>query len=65
MHGQPYGARMTQPTKMVSKQPRHTSHLFHLIMSILTMGVWAIVVWLPMIFLNKMRKEKVVTKVYS
>lgn len=53
-----------QPRKMVSKQPRHTSHVFHLLMTIITAGIWGVLVWLPMTILNKMRKEKVVTKVH-
>lgn len=51
-----------QPTQMVTRQPVKTSHTFHLIMSILTCGVWAVFVWLPIGVLNSMRREKVVTK---
>lgn len=37
------------PRRMVTKQKQQTSHAFHLIMSLLTCGLWAIFVWLPII----------------
>lgn len=51
------------PTRMVSKAPKRTSHTFHLIMTIITAGVWGVVVWLPLTILHKFQHEKTVTKV--
>ncbi len=51
------------PRRMVTKSKRHTSHTFHLIMTILTAGLWGLFVWLPMIILNGMVREKSTTRV--
>jgi hypothetical protein len=46
--------------KTVTKSKRHTSHTFHLIMTILTFGLWSLV-WAPMTVGNMVIKEKSVT----
>ena len=46
--------------KTVTKSKRHTSHTFHLIMSIITLGLW-IPVWMWMTFQNMIIPEKTVT----
>ena len=47
--------------KAVTYQPRHTSHTFHLLMTVFTFGLWA-PVWLLVAILNKFTREKVVTR---
>ncbi len=37
-----------QPSRSVTKVRKRTSHTFHLIMSICTCGVWALLVWFPL-----------------
>ena len=50
-------------TKEVSKTRKDTSHLFHLIMTILTFGVWGLLVWLPMTLWHKLGpRRKTVTR---
>jgi len=49
------------PTMSVSRQPRRTSHLFHLVMSVLTLGLW-LPVWAVVAILNRVTKDKVVTR---
>ena len=46
--------------KTVTKSKRHTSHAFHLIMSIVTMGLW-LPVWAWMTFQNMAIKERSVS----
>ncbi len=52
------------PHRMVTKTRKHTSHTFHLIMTILTAGAWGLFVWLPITIYNSMRHDKHVTRVY-
>jgi Protein of unknown function (DUF2510) len=52
-----------QPHRMVTYQPVRTSHTFHLIMSLLTCGLWAVFVWGPMTLINAMRRKRVVTRI--
>lgn len=64
---QPFGqpAPMQQPVmqhgRMVTTAPRRTSHAFHLLMTIFTCGLWGFV-WLAMIIINSMNKERHVTR---
>lgn len=58
----PQSAPAPMPTKAITKQPVHTNHVFHLIMTLLTCGLWGLFVWLPMTILNSLRREKVVTR---
>lgn len=51
------------PTRMVTKSPKRTSHTFHLIMTVLTFGIWGLVVWLPLTILHKFQHEKSVTNI--
>jgi len=46
--------------KTVTKSKRHTSHAFHLIMSIITCGLW-LPVWAWMTFQNMAIKERTVS----
>jgi hypothetical protein len=48
----------------VTSVPVHTSHTFHLLMTIFTAGAWGIFVWLPMTIINSMRREKHITRSY-
>jgi hypothetical protein len=51
------------PRKSITKQRKQTSHTFHLIMTIITAGVWGVLVWLPMILWHKFGpRKKIVTK---
>jgi hypothetical protein len=47
--------------KAVTYSPVQTSHTFHLIMTLLTCGLW-LLVWIPMIIVNAMRRKKTVTR---
>lgn len=50
------------PRRAVTYQPRHTNHVLHLILTILTGGLWGLFVWLPITFLHKLSREKIVTR---
>lgn len=49
------------PSKAVTYQPRRTSHLLHLVLTIITLGAWA-PVWIVVTILNNLSRQKVVTK---
>lgn len=49
------------PRKTTIKVRKGTSHSFHLIMSILTAGVWAILVWIPLTLWHKFGPRRKVT----
>lgn len=49
------------PRMAVTRQPRRTSHLFHLVMSLITFGLW-LPVWALVAILNKVSRDKVVTR---
>jgi hypothetical protein len=52
------------PNRMVTYSRNKTSHTFHLIMTILTGGLWAVFVWGPMILWNSLGpRSRSVTKV--
>jgi hypothetical protein len=53
---------MNQPTGALSYTRKETNHTFHLLMTLLTCGMWAIFVWGPITIYNAMRKDKTVTK---
>lgn len=46
----------------ITRQPVRTSHTFHLLMTLLTCGLWGIFVWLPITVINSMSRKKVVTR---
>lgn len=48
----------------VTYMPVQTNHTFHLLMSLITCGAWAVFVWFPMTVWNQLRKRKVVTRPY-
>ena len=48
----------------VTYVPVQTNHVFHLLMTLLTCGLWGLLVWLPMTVINQIRKRKVVTRPY-
>lgn len=52
----------SQPTRAVTYAPKRTSHTFHLIMTLITGGLWGIFVWLPLTVLHKMSRERTVTR---
>lgn len=58
-------AAQQQQTPMwaVTESKRHTSHTFHLLMTVLTFGMWGVFVWLPMTVINALRKEKSMTRI--
>lgn len=43
-----------------TKQRKQTSHTFHLVMTILTGGAWALFIWLPLTMWHKMGPKKTV-----
>jgi hypothetical protein len=49
------------PRKSVTYSPARTSHTFHLLMTLLTCGLWAVFVWLPISIINSLRRDKSVT----
>lgn len=52
-----------QPSKSVTKQRKDTSHGLHLVLTICTVGLWGIFVWLPITIWHKIGpKKKVVTR---
>ena len=56
--------RQPSPPATVSYVPVQTNHTFHLIMTLITFGLWGVFVWLPMTVLNQLRKHKVATRPY-
>jgi hypothetical protein len=52
-----------QPYMMVTKSPKHTSHGLHLFLTVITFGMWGLLVWLPITIIHKMGHEKSVTRV--
>jgi len=49
--------------KSVTKVRKNTSHTFHLVMTIITAGVWGLLVWLPIVMWHKFGpRKKIVTK---
>lgn len=49
--------------KYVSKQRKSTSHTFHLVMTLLTCGMWALFVWLPITVWHKLGpRRRMVTR---
>lgn len=49
------------PQQMVTYSKKKTNHVLHLLLSIVTLGVW-IPVWIVIAVVNSMRKEKSVTR---
>ena len=49
---------MSKKYRSVEKTRRSTSHTFHLLMSLLTCGVWAILIWFPLTMWHKMGPRK-------
>ena len=59
---QPAPVVVQQPSMAITSQPVQTSHTFHLLMTLLTCGLWGIFVWLPISIINSMSRKKVVTR---
>lgn len=50
------------PRKAVSKERKRTSHGLHLVLTIVTAGMWGLLVWLPLTMWHKFGpKKKTVT----
>ena len=49
-------------SRFVTRSPKRTSHTFHLIMTLLTAGLWAPFVWLPVTIWNSLKRDKSVTR---
>lgn len=58
----PVAAGPVGPRVAITTQPKQTSHVLHLILSILTCGVWAVLVWWPISIINRFSKDKAVTR---
>lgn len=54
--------RARRAKQTVTYVPRKTNHTFHLVMTVLTGGIWGVCVWLPIGIINSMSREKIVTK---
>jgi hypothetical protein len=51
------------PTYAVTHQQRRTSHGLHLFLTIVTLGLWGLFVWLPLTLWHKAGpRERIVTK---
>lgn len=50
------------PSRFVTRSPKRTSHGFHLLMTLLTFGMWAPFVWLPVTIWNSIKRDKGVTR---
>jgi hypothetical protein len=49
---------------MVTESQKHTSHLLHLVLTILTGGLWGVFVWLPLTIWHHIGpRQKTVTRV--
>lgn len=46
--GQPAPVYQPAPARGVSKDRKQTNHTFHLLMTLITCGMWAMFVWLPL-----------------
>jgi hypothetical protein len=52
------------PRRMVTYSRNRTSHTFHLVMTVLTGGLWAVFVWVPVILWNNFGpRSRTVTKI--
>jgi hypothetical protein len=51
-----------QPSRYVTTQPKDTSHAFHLIMTLLTCGLW-VFIWGGMTVWNAITKDRAVTRI--
>lgn len=54
----PVYVQQAAPTQMVTYKRKRTSHLFHLVMTILTGGLWGLFVWLPLTAWHSMGPKK-------
>lgn len=50
------------PRRAVTYQRKQTNHTLHLILTVLTGGLWGVLVWLPITLINGFRREKSVTR---
>ncbi len=59
----PMSMSMQQPIRgsSVTTSPVQTSHTFHLLMTVFTCGLWGLV-WLAMIIVNKLSRQRSVTR---
>lgn len=55
MYQQPYPQ---MPRKAVSKERKRTSHGLHLFLTIITFGVWGLLVWFPLTIWHKVGPQK-------
>jgi hypothetical protein len=54
---------VSEPYRSVRKERKQTSHTFHLLMTIITAGMWGLFVWFPLTLWHKMGpKKRVVTR---
>lgn len=58
----PVTAYFAPTQRMVTKSPMRPQRTFHLLMSLLTCGVWALFVWLPIEVIALFAKDKSVTR---
>lgn len=52
------------PSRAVHKVRKDTSHTFHLLMTLLTVGMWGLVVWLPLTIWHRIGPRRKVTTYY-
>ncbi|QNK81597.1 DUF2510 domain-containing protein [Nakamurella sp. PAMC28650] len=56
-------ATIQAPYTMVTTSAKRTSHGLHLFLTIITGGIWAILVWLPITIIHRFQHEKTTTRV--
>lgn len=56
---------MTQPKTTVTRYRKDTAHTFHLIMTLVTMGMWLILIYGPLLIWRSLFKKKQVTTTYE
>lgn len=58
----PWPPQQPQPTRIVTSVPVQTSHTFHLIMTLVTCGLW-LPVWALVAILNSFSRRRHVTRI--
>lgn len=55
---------MSVPTQSVTRVRKDTGHLLHLVLTILTSGLWGVLVWLPLVLWHKLGPKKEIVTTY-
>lgn len=55
---EPFPPAYPEPMRSVPRRPDHTGHTTHLFLTIITAGVWGVIVWLPLTLRHKRRHAR-------